>query len=145
NGAVGGRIAGLPKGLGPTGTGVSTLIMSFRGGDEITLSPWSSFDNGFPKFSAVPDLDTVAPLPWRPETAAVLCDFFMDDGSPCGMDGRAILRRAVADLARLGYTAKAALEWEVYVFEADDELLPAPRHRALKPLGRNPHRHTLTH
>ncbi|HXL19322.1 MAG TPA: hypothetical protein VN961_17540, partial [Streptosporangiaceae bacterium] len=56
NGAVRGKIAGLAKGLGPTGTGVSTLIMSFRGGDEITLSPWSSFDNGFPKFSAVPDL-----------------------------------------------------------------------------------------
>ncbi|HEV2240049.1 MAG TPA: hypothetical protein VGR98_03325, partial [Streptosporangiaceae bacterium] len=77
NGTVRGKIASLPKGLGPTGTGVSTLIMSFRGGDEITLSPWSSFENGFPKFSAVPDLDTAVPLPWRPETAAVLCDFVM--------------------------------------------------------------------
>ena len=144
NGAVRGKIAGLSKGLGPTGTGVSTLIMSFRGGDEITLSPWSSFDNGFPKFSAVPDLDTVVQLPWRPETAAVLCDYLMDDGSPCVMDGRDILRRAVADLAELGYTAKAALEWEFYVFEADDELLRAGRHRELKALGRNLHCYTLT-
>src|SRR5215831_21087702 len=125
NGAVRGKIAGLQKGLGPNGTSVSTLIMSFRGGEEITLSPWSSFDNGFPKFSAIPDLETVVPLPWRPETAAVLCDFFMDDGSPCAMDGREILRRAVADLASLGYAAKAAFEWEFYVFEADDELLRA--------------------
>src|SRR5215469_17322389 len=67
NGMVRGKIASLSKGLGPTGTGMSTLIMSFRGGDEITLSPWSSFANGFPKFSAVPDLDTAVPLPWRPE------------------------------------------------------------------------------
>lgn len=144
NGTLRGKIASLPKGLGPTGTGISTLIMSFRGGDEITLSPWSSFDNGFPKFSAVPDLDTVVPLPWRPETAAVLCDFVMDDGSPCAMDGREILRRAVADLAGLGYTAKAAFEWEFYVFEADDELLRTGRHRELKPLGRNLHCYTLT-
>ncbi len=144
NGTVRGKIAGLPKGLGPTGTGVSTLIMSFRGGDEITLSPWSSFDNGFPKFSAVPDLDTVIQLPWRPETAAVLCDYLMDDGSPCVMDGRDILRRAVADLAELGYTAKAAFEWEFYVFEADDDLLRAGRYRELKTLGRNLHCYTLT-
>ena len=144
NGAVRGKIAGMSKGLGPTGTGVSTLIMSFRGGDEITLSPWSSFENGFPKFSAVPDLDTVVQLPWRPETAAVLCDYVMDDGSPCVMDSRDILRRAVADLAELGYTAKAALEWEFYVFETDDELLRAGRHRELKALGRNLHCYTLT-
>ena len=72
NGAVRGKITGMSKGLSPTGTGVSTLIMSFRGGEEITLSPWSSFENGFPKFSAIPDLDTLVRLPWRPETAAVL-------------------------------------------------------------------------
>src|SRR6266581_3670075 len=144
NGTVRGKIAGLRKGLGPTGTGVSTLIMSFRGGDEITLSPWSSFDNGFPKFSAVPDLDTVIQLPWRPETAAVLCDFVMDDGSPCVMDGRDILRRAVADLAELGYTAKAAFEWEFYVFQADDDLLRAGRYADLRSLGRHLHCYTLT-
>ena len=144
NGAVRGKIAGLQKGLGPNGTSVSTLAMSFRGGDEITFSPWSSFDNGFPKFSAIPDLDTVIPLPWRPETAAVLCDWVMDDGSPCVMDGRHILRRAVAELAQLGYTAKAALEWEFYVFEGDDELLRSGRYRELKALGRNLHCYTLT-
>lgn len=144
NGAIRGKIAGLQKGLGATGTGVSTLAMSFRGGEEITLSPWSSFDNGFPKFSAVPDLDTVVQLPWRPGTAAVLCDFVMDDGSPCAMDGREILRRAVADLTELGATAKAALEWEFYVFEDDDELLRAGRYRELKSLGRNLHCYTLT-
>jgi glutamine synthetase len=144
NGTVRGKIAGLPKGLGPTGTSVSTLAMSFRSGDEITLTPWSSFDNGFPKFSAVPDLDTVVRLPWRPETAAVLCDWVMDDGTSCVMDGRDVLRRAVADLAQLGYTAKTALEWEFYVFESDDELLRSGRYRELKALGRNLHCYTLT-
>jgi glutamine synthetase len=144
NGAVRGKIASLEKGLGPTGTGVSTLAMSFRGGEEIALSPWSNLDNGFPKFCAVPDLETVTPLPWRPDTAAVLCDFIMNDGSACVMDGREILRRAVADLAELGYTAKAALEWEFYIFESDDALLRAGRYRELKSFGRNLHCYTLT-
>lgn len=144
NGAVRGKVAGIAKGLGATGTGVSTLVMSFRGGEEITLSPWSSFDNGFPKFSAVADLGTVVRLPWRPDTAAVLCDFVMNDGSACPMDGRAVLRRAIAELAELGYTARASLEWEFYVYEADDELLRAGRYRDLKSLGRNLHCYTLT-
>jgi glutamine synthetase len=117
--------------------------MSFRGCDDLTLSPWSSFDNGFPKFSAVADLETAIHLPWRPDTAAVLCDFRMDDGSACAMDGRAILRRVVAELAELGYRAKAALEWEFYVYEADDELLRAGRFEDLKGLGRNLHCYTL--
>jgi glutamine synthetase len=144
NGTVRGKVAGIRKALGASGTGVSTLVMSFRSGDEITISPWSSFENGFPKFSAVADLDTVIRLPWRPETAAVLCDFVMNDGSPCPMDGRAILRRAIADLAALGYTAKAALEWEFYVYQADDELLRAGRYAELRSLGRNLHCYTLT-
>jgi len=144
NGAVRGKIASLQKGLSPTGTGLSTLTMSFRGGEEITVSPWSCSENGFPKFNAVPDLDTVTQLPWRPHTAAVLCDFVMDDGSPCAMDGREILRCAVADLATLGYTAKAALEWEFYIFQADDDVIRAGRYRELRPLGRNLHCYTLT-
>jgi len=110
NGTVRGKVASMHKGLAPAGTGVSSLVMSFRGGEEITISPWSDVGNGFPKISAVPDLDTVVQWPWRPDTAAVLCDFVMDDGSPCDMDVRHILRRAVAELAALGLTAKAALE-----------------------------------
>jgi len=144
NGTARGKIAGLDKGLGASGTGVSTLVMSFRGGDDLTLSPWSCFENGFPKFSAVADLDTAIQLPWRPDTAAVLCDFVMNDGTPCTMDGRAILRRAIAELAELGCTAKAALEWEFYVYEADDDLLRAGRFADLKALGRNLHCYTLT-
>src|SRR5712692_4852567 len=144
NGTVRGKVASMHKGLAPAGTGVSSLVMSFRGGEEITISPWSDVGNGFPKISAVPDLDTVVQWPWRPDTAAVLCDFVMDDGSPCDMDVRHILRRAVAELAALGLTAKAALEWELYIYQSDDELLRAGRYRELKCLGRNLHCYTLT-
>ena len=144
NGTVRGKVASMHKGLAPAGTGMSSLIMSFRGGEEITISPWSDVDNGFPKISAVPDLSTLIQWPWRPDTAAVLCDFVMDDGSPCDMDVREILRRAVAELAELGLTAQAAIEWELYIYESDDELLRAGRYRELKCLGRNLHCYTLT-
>jgi glutamine synthetase len=144
NGTLRGKVASMGKGLGPAGTGVSSLVMSFRSADDISLTCWSDVANGFPKITAVPDLDTVVAWPWRPDTAAVLCDFYMDDGTPCAMDGRHALRRVIAEFEALGIEPHAAIEWEFYVYAEDDELLRTGRHRELLSLGRQLHCYTLT-
>ena len=136
NGVFRGKITKLAKGLSPSGTGVSTLMMSTRSSDDIVLTKWSDFANGFPKMVAVADPGTAVGWPWRPEMAAVLCDLFMEDGTPCPLDGRQMLRRIAAEYEALGLEAHAALEWEFYLYEVDDELMRAKRYRELKPFGR---------
>ena len=55
----------------------------------------------------MPDYDTVTRCPWRPDTAAVLCDFYMEDGSVCPMDARQILKNVMAEYAELGLQPRA--------------------------------------
>ena len=103
NGAVRGKIASMHKGLGADrhrDQHADHVVPRRRGDHDLAVE---RLRQRLPEDS--PPCPTWTPsssCPWRPETAAVLCDFVMDDGSPCDMDGREILRRAVADLAELG-------------------------------------------
>lgn len=135
NGYMRGKIATLRKGLSPSGTGMSTLTVSLRSGDMPVMTPWSCYENGFPKMTAVPDYDTVVKQSWKGDTAGVLCDFYMDDGTPCPMDTRLMLKRVLAEYEKLGLEPRVAMEYEFYVFEADAELIRAGNVRALKPFG----------
>ena len=61
-------------------------------------------EHGFQDILARPDLDTLVPVPWEPETAWCLADLLRMDGSPYGVDPRAAVRRAVEAYAELGLT-----------------------------------------
>ena len=63
NGMMRGKYTPLAKGLSAGGTGVSCLLYSARGGDNLTIDFWADFDNGFPKVVGLPDYDTVDALP----------------------------------------------------------------------------------
>ncbi|MDR3086293.1 MAG: glutamine synthetase family protein [Christensenellaceae bacterium] len=84
----------------------------------------------------MPDLTTMALLPWRPQqggrVARVYCDILYSSGEPFELDGRRILKNSVRRLQALGYTAKIALECEFYLFNLGDQGQPilAPHDQA---------------
>ena len=70
-----------------------------------------------------PDASTVTILPWRPEHGSVVrmfCDITHPDGSLFAHDTRAILKRAVADAAKAGYSFCFGSELEFYLFRLDE-------------------------
>lgn len=137
NGYLCGKYVPLEKAFSPYGTGMATLILAFKSGGNVCFtSPFSNWDNGFPKFVALADLSTAVALPWKPEVAAVLCDYYMDDGAPCGFSPRRILQNAEEALAKLGYSARVALEYEMYIVREDDALMRARRFSELQSFGR---------
>ncbi len=69
---------------------------------------------------AVPDLDTFRIVPWARRTATVLSDVYLSDGEPCPFDPRAVMRKAVAALARQNLSYVAGLEVECHVFRLVD-------------------------
>ncbi len=82
-----------------------------------------------------PDPSTMAILPWRPQQGRVLrfyCDIRHPDGRTFDGDGRALLRRAVADLEQAGYRCQIGAECEFYLFETDEHQNPTgtPHDRA---------------
>lgn len=84
--------------------------------DSLGLTNWAG---GYPDVFAVPDLATYRPLPWRNRVGHVISDIVAHDRSPSQLDPRAILRRVLARLASLGYTAKVGVEFEFYLLNAD--------------------------
>jgi glutamine synthetase len=81
---------------------------------------------GFPEMQGaadvlmIPDASTFRVLPWAPETGWLLCDLQFQDGRPVPFDTRAVLKKALAELAEPGYEFMAGLEVEFHVFRIVD-------------------------
>lgn len=84
--------------------------------DGLSLTNWAG---GYPDVYAVPDFSTFTPVPWRPGVGHVISDIVSHDRSPSLLDPRAVLRRVLARLESLGYTAKVGVEYEFYLLEPD--------------------------
>src|SRR5579883_2225104 len=138
NGCLRGKLVSLGSGFSAAGTGAGTVVLSFKGGGEMCMpTPLSGGpETGFPKMAAVPDLASAVVLPWKGDVAAVLCDYFLEDGSPCGLSPRHMLRAAESALAKEGYGTRVALECELYILEQNDALMRQERFGELLPFQR---------
>ena len=71
-----------------------------------------------------PVADTLTVLPWRSEHGKVVrmfCDVRRPDGTVFENDSRNILKRAIADAARAGYSFNFGSEMEFYLFRLGDD------------------------
>lgn len=84
--------------------------------DALRTTNWGG---GYPDVYAVPDLSTFLPVPWRSGAGHVISDIVDHDGLPSALDPRAVLKRVLRRLERLGYTAKVGVEFEFYLLEPD--------------------------
>jgi len=64
-----------------------------------------------PDFMAVGDLATLAPVPWQPGLARIVCEGHVN-GQPWGYDSRVVLKKQTARLAERGLTIFTGLEPE---------------------------------
>ena len=74
-----------------------------------------------------PDPETLTWLPWRPEHGKVVrmfCRITYPDGKPFECDTRSLLKAAVDDAAKAGYTFYFGAEQEFYLFEFDEKNQP---------------------
>jgi glutamine synthetase len=135
DGGLRGKFVSLDKGLSASGSAFCTILYGLTVADDVFESEHSSFDNGFPDMFAIPDPDTIVPLPSTEATAAVICDACSPEGDYYPMSPRSVLRKAIAGAADLGYDARFGVEYEAFVFERDDTLTNAARHNDLTPLS----------
>jgi glutamine synthetase len=84
--------------------------------DSLRLTNWAG---GYPDVYAVPDFATYRPLPWRPRVGHVISDVVGHDRSPSLLDPRAVLKKVLARLDALGFTAKIGVEFELYLLNPD--------------------------
>lgn len=71
----------------------------------------------------MPDLDTFAILPWRPQrgkVAKMICDVCYENGTPFEMCPRYILKKTITDIKSKGYKAVIDPECEFFLFHTDE-------------------------
>ena len=74
-----------------------------------------------------PDLDSFVVFPWNPEdekVARLICDVYKTDGTPFEGDPRYILKKAVAEAAKMGYKFNVGPECEFFLFDVDEKGAP---------------------
>ncbi len=101
--------------------------------DNATVTGWAT---GYPDALAKIDLSTFRVLPYEPDTACFLVDFYRaDDQKPHPACPRNLLKRSAARGESAGYHATFACELEFWVFRESPESLREKRFGDLKPLS----------
>ena len=105
----------------------------------------TSWESGYGDYIMRPDLGTIRPMPWLAGTAMVLCDV-LDHNShaPVPHSPRAVLKRQLARLEGMGFTAMMATELEFFLFEKSFDQIRKEGFRDLAPIsGYNEDYHIL--
>ena len=68
-----------------------------------------------------PEVETLRDLAWRPGWRVCLATPSWPDGSPCDFATREVLRRVLADVEELGYEVLSAIEYEIRIWDAQED------------------------
>lgn len=106
----------------------SEISKAFKEGIPVSAKEIAGFfDCPYASLYLKPDPDTMAILPWRPDSGKVLrmfCDLFTPDGEIYISDTRAILINAVNEAASQGIEFRFGNETEFYLFGREEDGTP---------------------
>lgn len=74
-----------------------------------------------------PDYNTLEIFPWRPQqgkVARMICDVYRPSGEPFEGDPRYILKKAIGEAEKMGYSFDVGPECEFFLFHTDDNGQP---------------------
>ena len=101
---------------------------AFAEGAPINAREIAGFqDSSYASLYLRPDPDTMAILPWRPDSGRVLrmfCDLYTPEGEVHASDTRQVLKKAIARARTAGVEFRFGTETEFYLFKNDDEGMP---------------------
>ena len=101
---------------------------AFAEGAPINAREIAGFrDSSYASLYLRPDPDTMAILPWRPDSGRVLrmfCDLYTPEGEAYASDTRQVLKKAIARARTAGIEFRFGTETEFYLFKNDDEGMP---------------------
>jgi glutamine synthetase len=83
-----------------------------------------------------PDPDTVHDLAWRPGWRVCLATPRWPDGTPCAFAPREVLRTVLEDVSSLGFEVLSAIEYEIRIWDEQDEPLSSGISYSLAEIGR---------
>ncbi|MEA2569129.1 MAG: glutamine synthetase [Acidobacteriota bacterium] len=105
--------------------------------DPVPGYAFTSWAKGYGDFRPLPDLSTLRIASWLDKTAIVLCDVYAEKADTLvAVAPRGILRKQLERASASGFTAMAASELELYVFNETYESAAQKGYVKLEPIGR---------
>ena len=96
----------------------------------------ASWQTGYGDYTMKPDLGTLRPVPWLEGTAMVLCDVLdHHTHEPVPHSPRAMLKRQLARLEKMGFDSVMATELEFFLFEKSFDEIRKDGFRDLAPIS----------
>ncbi len=96
----------------------------------------TSWESGYGDYVMKPDMDTLRTVPWLEATVMILCDVLDHrTNKPVPHSPRAILKKQIAKLADMGFTAIMATELEFFIFEKSFKEIAKGGFRDLTPIS----------
>lgn len=127
-----------------SGTNICNILFGWDLQDEpMSDLAFTGAHTGYPDITLTPDLATLAPVPWEPGTASVICDIHERDGRPLDLSPRNVLRTAIARAESMGFRPIAAYEFEFYLFRGTPRDLASRQWRDLEPLSDGHHTYSV--
>jgi glutamine synthetase type III len=96
------------------------------------FATWLDMTPADPDVLVMPEQDSLIQLPWKPEVAWVTGDLVMG-GKPVEQNPRQVLKRVIADAAKLGYELKTGVECEYFLITPDGQAISDAADRQSKP------------
>ena len=95
----------------------------------------TSWEQGYGDYTMTPDLTTLRLVPWLEGTAMVLCDVADHHGHLITHSPRAMLKKQIARLTEMGFSATMATELEFFLFEKSFDEIAKGGFRDLPPIS----------
>ena len=107
--------------------------MATNGSGFAGFAAWLDMTPADPDVLAIPDRDSLIPLPWQPDVAWLAADLYTTTGEPILQTPRLVLKQMVNQAEAKGYRVKTGVECEFFLLSADGEQLSDKRDRQSKP------------
>jgi glutamine synthetase len=96
------------------------------------FATWFNMTPADPDVLVLPEQDSLIQLPWKPEVAWVTGDLVMG-GRPVEQNPRQVLKRMIADAAKLDYELKTGVECEYFLIAPNGQSISDEADRQVKP------------
>jgi glutamine synthetase len=126
------------------GTNICNILFGWDMEDaSIPDLKYTGWQTGYPDITLLPDLSTVALVPWEPGTASVICDIYEIDGNALPLSPRGVLRRVIDQARIAGFEPMCGYELEFYLLRGTPNELAAGQYRDLEPFSRGNHTYSV--
>ena len=106
--------------------------MQKNGAGFAGFATWLDMSPADSDMFALPDPETLIPLPWKKEVGWLASDIYMD-GKKVEQGPRNLLQRVIAQAAKSGYQMKSGVECEFFLTLPDGSAIADPLDTATKP------------